>query len=117
MTQSWYEILCPQCGKRGLIQSAQFSADGELRWFIACHKCKTIHKVRITAAALAHHALCLDVEKTQKARGPLQPDQILNQAIGQEIARICDTPQSIVYELELTVEDRSFLHALGVKEE
>jgi hypothetical protein len=110
----WYEVYmpCPKCGKAMQLQSAHYSADGEMRFFFACAADATPVVLINSSAQLSHSALVRDVDFELEQRAarsqqpqpqpeqqqPPNPEQSVNSPLPQEV-----------------VDDRKFLEGLGIR--
>jgi hypothetical protein len=113
INMTWYgvSVKCPDCKGDTVLQSADWSADGEWRFFLWCVKCNEPVRWQVFQSQLAQQAMASDIEKSL-AKG----NQVgLDRAIGKEIARIAGPVQPPLQpKLNLTAQDLRDLKALKI---
>ena len=104
MDMTWLSVSakCPDCKSDCVLQSADFSADSEWRFFFWCVKCNEPIQWRVFQSQLAQQAMANDIEKLLAKRSLVAVDK----AIGKEIARITGPVQPPLQpKLNLTAQD------------
>ena len=113
MDMTWLSVSakCPDCKSDCVLQSADFSADSEWRFFFWCVKCNEPIQWRVFQSQLAQQAMANDIEKLLAKRSLVAVDK----AIGKEIARITGPVQPPLQpKLNLTAQDIRDLKALKI---
>ena len=100
LTNAWYGLICncSECKKPSTLQTAEFSADGELRFMVYCFDCHVTTYALVFATALAEMARRRDIQKCLNSlttpNTPVQPP--------------------IKKEVKPNQKDKDFLHDLGI---
>ena len=79
MDMTWLSVSakCPDCKSDCVLQSADFSADSEWRFFFWCVKCNESMQWRVFQSQLAQQAMANDIEKLLAKRSLVAVDKAI----------------------------------------